>query len=422
VEPSSVLITFAFLALVLGVTGARVWLARRQVAHIAAHRDAVPTAFANVIDGSAHARAADYSIAKTRHGLRELLVSTAVLLLLTLGGGIAWADVQIASWLGSDSLLHGVLLVGAVMAFAGLVELPLAWQRVFGIEQRFGFNRMSRSLFVRDLVMRSTLTGLIGAPLILLVLWIMQETGSLWWLWAWAVWVAFNVGVMALYPTVFAPLFNTFSRLPEGELKQRIETLLARCGFTSNGLYVIDSSKRSSHGNAYFAGFGAAKRIVLFDTLINRLSPTEVEAVLAHELGHYRRNHVRRRLALIFGVSLAVLALMGWLLASPLVYGSLGLERASTPGALLLVFLTVPYLVFLIRPLLAGYSRKHEFEADAYAAEHADGGALVDALVKLYKDNASTLTPDPVHSAVYDSHPPAAHRISRLRQLAAAPA
>lgn len=408
-------ITQAFILLVTSVTLARLWLARRQVAHVAAHRGQVPEAFAEAVGDDAHARAADYTVAKTRHAMRELLLGTGLLLVFTVGGGISWLDAQIATLLGGDGLLHGLLLVGAVMLIAAAAELPLAWQRVFGLETRFGFNRMSKGLFLRDLATKTTMTLAIGGPLMALVLWIMATTGDGWWVWAWAVWAGFNVAVMALYPTVVAPLFNTFSRLPEGELKQRIEALLARCGFASGGLYVMDSSRRSSHGNAYFSGFGAAKRIVLFDTLINRLSPSEVEAVLAHELGHFKRQHVSRRLLLIFALSFAVFALMGWLLQSPLLFEALGLDRPTTAGSVLLIVLTVPYLLFVLRPLLASYSRRHEFEADAYAAEHADASALVSALVRLYKDNASTLTPDPVHSAVYDSHPSAAQRIARLQ-------
>jgi len=414
-------ITQLFILLITSVTLIRLWLARRQIAHVAAHRDRVPPAFATAVGDEAHARAADYTVAKTRHAMHELLLGTGLLLALTVGGGIGWLDAQIAAQLGGDGLLHGLLLVGAVMLVAGVAELPLSWQRVFGLEAAFGFNRMSKGLFLRDLATKTAMTLLIGGPLMALVLWIMASTGDAWWAWAWAVWAGFNVAVMALYPTLIAPLFNKFTRMPEGELKQRIEALLARCGFESGGLYVMDNSRRSSHGNAYFSGFGAAKRIVLFDTLISRLSPTEVEAVLAHELGHYKRQHVSRRLLLIFSVSFVVFALMGWLLQSPVLFEALGLGRPTTAGSVLLIVLTVPYLLFALRPVLASYSRRHEFEADAYAAEHADASALVSALVRLYKDNASTLTPDPVHSAVYDSHPPAAQRIARL-QGAGAPA
>jgi STE24 endopeptidase len=410
-------LTALFVLLITSVTLARLWLARRQIAHVIGHRDHVPPAFASVISAEAHAKAADYTVAKVRHGMQDLLLGTGVLLVLTLGGGISWLDAQLATVLG-DGLLHGLALIGAAMLVSGLAELPLAWKRVFGLEASFGFNRMSRGLFIRDLLLKAGMSVAIGAPIMALVLWIMQAMGEYWWFYAWSVWAAFNFAVMALYPTVVAPLFNTFSRLPEGELKQRIETLLARCGFASGGLFTMDSSRRSSHGNAYFSGFGAAKRIVLFDTLISRLTPVEVEAVLAHELGHFKRQHVRRRLVLMFGIALAVFALMGWVLQSPVVFEALGLGRPTTAGGILLIILTVPYLLFVLRPLLASYSRKHEFEADAYAAEHADADALVDALVKLYKDNASTLTPDPLHSAVYDSHPPAAQRIARLREFA----
>jgi len=414
-DPVPQAISQAFIVLVTSVTLARLWLARRQIAHVAAHRDAVPPAFAEAVGGEAHARAADYTVAKTRHAMHELLLGTGLLLILTAGGGIGWLDAQIATALGGDGLLQGLLLIGAVSVLTSLVELPLAWQRVFGLETSFGFNRMSKALFLRDLAVKTSMTLAIGGPLMALMLWIMQTSGDYWWAWAWAVWAGFNVAVMALYPTLIAPLFNKFSRLPEGELRDRIEALLARCGFESGGLYLMDSSRRSSHGNAYFSGFGAAKRIVLFDTLISRLTPTEVEAVLAHELGHFKRQHVRRRLVLIFSLSFVVFAAMGWLLQHAVVFEALGLGRPTTAGAILLIMLTAPYLLFVLRPLMASYSRRHEFEADAYAAEHADAGALVSALVRLYKDNASTLTPDPVHSAVYDSHPPAAQRIARLQ-------
>jgi len=408
-------LTQTFILLVTSVTLARLWLARRQMAHVTAHRDRVPPAFATAVGDEAHARAADYTVAKTRHAMHELLLGTGLLLVFTVGGGIAWLDAHIASQVG-DGLLHGLLLIAAVSLVTAMAELPLAWRRVFGLEAGFGFNRMSKRLFLRDLLVKTLLTLAIGGPLMALVLWLMADAGANWWIWTWAVWAGFNVAVMALYPTVIAPLFNRFTRLPEGELKQRIEALLARCGFASGGLYVMDNSRRSSHGNAYFSGFGTAKRIVLFDTLISRLSPTEVEAVLAHELGHFKRQHVSRRLLLILSLSFVVFALMGWLLQSPLLFEALGLDRVTTAGSLLLIMLTAPYLLFVLRPLLASYSRRHEFEADAYAAEHADAGALVSALVRLYKDNASTLTPDPLHSAVYDSHPPAAQRIARLQQ------
>ncbi|MFZ4498143.1 MAG: M48 family metallopeptidase, partial [Burkholderiales bacterium] len=269
-------ITQLFILLITSVTLIRLWLARRQIAHVAAHRDRVPPAFATAVGDEAHARAADYTVAKTRHAMHELLLGTGLLLALTVGGGIGWLDAQIAAQLGGDGLLHGLLLIGAVMLVAGVAELPLSWQRVFGLEAAFGFNRMSKGLFLRDLATKTAMTLLIGGPLMALVLWIMASTGDAWWAWAWAVWAGFNVAVMALYPTLIAPLFNKFTRMPEGELKQRIEALLARCGFESGGLYVMDNSRRSSHGNAYFSGFGAAKRIVLFDTLISRLSPTEV--------------------------------------------------------------------------------------------------------------------------------------------------
>ena len=272
-------LTQTFILLITSVTLARLWLARRQIAHVAAHRDRVPPAFATAVGDEAHARAADYTVAKTRHAMHELLLGTGLLLMFTVGGGIAWLDAHIAEQVG-DGLLHGLLVIGAVSLIAAAAELPLAWRRVFGLEAGFGFNRMSKRLFLRDLLLKTTLTLAIGGPLMALVLWLMADAGANWWIWAWAVWAGFNVAVMALYPTVVAPLFNRFTRLPDGELKQRIEALLARCGFASGGLYLMDSSRRSSHGNAYFSGFGAAKRIVLFDTLIEQMTIDQGLAVL----------------------------------------------------------------------------------------------------------------------------------------------
>jgi STE24 endopeptidase len=302
-----------------------------------------------------------------------------------------------------------------------LVELPLNAYRVFGIETRFGFNKMTPAMFVADLVKQTLVGALLGLPLVLAVLWLMGATGALWWLWTWVVWMGFNVLVLAVFPTFIAPLFNKFTPMQEGDLKARIEALLSKCGFKAQGLFVMDGSRRSAHGNAYFTGFGKAKRIVFFDTLLSRLQPAEIEAVLAHELGHYKLNHVFRRLAWTFTVSLGFLWALGQLRHAAWFYQGLGVQApAGDAMALVLFFLVVPVFTFMLRPIMAMYSRKHEFEADAYAARNASGPELAEALVKLYKDNASTLTPDPLHSAFYDSHPPAAARIARLKGLAPA--
>jgi STE24 endopeptidase len=338
-----------------------------------------------------------------------------VVLAFTVGGGLqrlieAWSAV-----LDPAGYAHGVALVVSVVLVSSLVDLPFSAVRAFVIEQRFGFNRMTPALFAADLAKQAMLSALLGIPLLFCVLWLMTRAGEAWWLYAWLTWVGFSLVVHFLYPTVFARWFNKFSPLADATLKARIEALLAKCGFRAKGLFVMDGSKRSSHGNAYFTGFGAAKRIVLFDTLISRLQPPEIEAVLAHELGHYSLHHIWKRMLLVFAGSLATLWLLGWLADQDWFYAGLGVQTPGTAVALLLFFMTVPAFTFPLHPLASLYSRKHEYEADAYAARHADAAELARALVKLYEDNAATLTPDPLHSAFYDSHPPAAHRIARLQ-------
>jgi STE24 endopeptidase len=408
-------LTWTFLAAVLAATATRLWLSRRQIRHVRAHRGAVPPTFADAIPLSAHQKAADYTVAKSRAGMLELLIATAALLVLTLGGLIDWLHVQWARLLDPAGLWHGVALISSVVVLLAAIDLPLSLYRTFVIEQRYGFNRMTAGLFVVDLAKQALLAAALGIPLLLLVLWLMQQMGSLWWLYVWLAWMAFNLLVLLLFPTFIAPLFNRFTKLEDPGLAERIESLLRRCGFRASGLYVMDGSKRSSHGNAYFTGFGAAKRIVFFDTLLSRLAPPEVEAVLAHELGHYRLHHVWKRVALLFAASLAFLWLLGQLIGEPWFYQGLGVSHPSTAAALLLFMLAMPAFTFFLQPVSSLYSRRHEFEADAYAARHADSSELVKALVKLYQDNAATLTPDPVHSAFYDSHPPAAVRIARLK-------
>ncbi len=408
-------LTGAFLAALLAVTATRIWLAQRQIRHVRANRDAVPETFAETIPLSAHQKAADYTVAKARIGMLDVLIGAAALLVLTLGGAIDWLHVQWAQVFEPGGLWHGVALFGSAVVLLALIDLPLAVYRTFGIEARYGFNRMTPSLYLIDLAKQAVLAAVLGIPLLLLVLWLMQKMGDLWWLYVWLAWMAFNLLVLLLFPTFIAPLFNRFTKLEDPSLAGRIEALLKRCGFRASGLYVMDGSKRSSHGNAYFTGFGAAKRIVFFDTLLSRLAPPEVEAVLAHELGHYRLHHVWKRIGLLFAASLGFLWLLGQLIGEEWFYAGLGVAQPSTAAALLLFTLVVPVFTFFLQPVSSLYSRRHEFEADQYAAQHADSSELVRALVKLYQDNAATLTPDPVHSAFYDSHPPAAIRIARLR-------
>jgi STE24 endopeptidase len=408
-------LTWTFLAALVAATATRIWLAQRQMRHVRAHRHAVPGTFAEAIPLGAHQKAADYTVAKSQLGIIEVLVGAAVVIALTLGGLIDVLHLQWARLLEPGGLWHGVALIASVVVLFALMDLPLSVYRTFVIEARYGFNRMTASLFVVDLVKQAALAAALGIPLALLVLWLMQKMGALWWLYVWFAWMAFNLLVLLLFPTFIAPLFNRFTKLEDPGLAGRIEALLRRCGFRASGLYVMDGSRRSSHGNAYFTGFGAAKRIVFFDTLLSRLAPTEVEAVLAHELGHYRLHHVWKRIALLFAASLGLLWVLGQLIEEPWFYGGLGVSHPSTAAALLLFMLAVPVFTFFLQPIASLYSRRHEFEADRYAAEHADSSELVSALVKLYTDNAATLTPDPVHSAFYDSHPPAAIRIARLR-------
>ena len=409
--------SFSALFLVaLGVgLACRLWLARRQAAHVATHRVAVPAAFAATIGLDAHQKAADYTVARVRLGMFDTLLSAALLLALTLGGGLQALHDLCARFVEPGSLVHGVAFVSAVGVVSWLVDLPLGIYRSFGLEARFGFNRLTPGLFVADTVKGVLLAALIGLPLIAFVLWLMAAMGGLWWLYVWAFWLGFNLLVMLVYPTFIAPLFNKFQPLEDGALKTRIEGLMTRCGFRLSGLFVMDGSKRSAHGNAYFTGFGASKRIVFFDTLLAKLDPPEVEAVLAHELGHYHHHHLWKRLAVIGAGSLGFFALLGHLAGQGWFFEGLGLASQGTAATLLLFALVLPVFTFPLTPLMSHWSRRHEFEADAYAARQAPAADLVSALVKLYRDNASTLTPDPLYSSIYDSHPPAAIRIARLQ-------
>jgi len=408
--------TLLFLAAVALTLAGRLWLTLRQIRFVAAHRAAVPADFAERIALAAHQKAADYTVDRNRQAIVTTLVDAVLLLALTLGGGLAWLHDLWSAHL--DGLPYGLALIFSVMAISALIDLPFSLYRQFVIEARYGFNRMTLGLFFADLAKHTLLGVAIGTPVILAVLWLMGAMGEFWWFHVWLFWSAFNLVALFVYPTWIAPLFNKFSPLEEGEMKTRIEALLARCGFRSSGLFVMDGSKRSSHGNAYFTGFGNNKRIVFFDTLLSRLAAPEIEAVLAHELGHFRRHHIVQRIALMFATSLGFLWLLGQLIDAAWFYNGLGVPAQNTALALILFFLVIPVFTFPFKPLTSYLSRRNEFEADAYAAEHAAAGDLVRALVKLYEDNAATLTPDPLHSLFYDSHPPAAVRIARLQAAA----
>ena len=406
--------TLLFIAALAGATLLQLWLARRQNRHILTHRNAVPKAFADRIRLEAHQKAADYTRAKLQFGRWDLLFGALLTLVWTLGGGLAWLD---ALWrpLISDPVWAGVAVILSLTFIGGLLELPFSLWRTFRIEARFGFNRSGPGLFFADKLKGVGLGLVLGVPLLWVVLTLMNGGGSLWWLYVWAVWMGFSLLLTWAWPVFIAPLFNKFSPLEDAALKDRIEGLLSRCGFTSKGVFVMDGSRRSAHGNAYFTGFGGNKRIVFFDTLLESLNPQQVEAVLAHELGHFKLRHIRIRLAVTAAVALLALALLGWLSGQTWFYTALGVSTPSSHTALLLFMLAGPPFALALAPLMSAFSRKHEFEADAYAARQADAEDLVSALVKLYEDNANTLTPDPLYSAFYDSHPPAPIRIAHLR-------
>ena len=399
----------------------KTWLAWRQMRHVAAHRSQVPAAFAGTVSLEAHQKAADYTLARGRFGLITLAVGTAVLLGWTLLGGLdalntAVRDAVQPRW---GDMAYQLALLAAVAVIGSLIDFPLDAWSTFRLEQRFGFNRTTWRLYLIDAAKGAAVGAALGLPIAALVLWIMGATGAWWWLWAWGAWVAFQLLMLVLYPTVIAPLFNKFSPLPDASLAERVGALMARCGFRAKGLFVMDGSKRSAHSNAYFTGLGAAKRVVFFDTLLSRLTPGEVEAVLAHELGHFKLKHVPQRMVGIFVASLAALALLGWLAQQQWFYVGLGVSpNLAAPNdalALLLLMFALPPFGFLVTPLAAAWSRKHEFEADAFACAHASGRDLAQALVKLHEDNAGTLTPDPLYARFYYSHPPAAERLAALK-------
>lgn len=416
-DSSAFAFTYLFCALVTAVFITRTLLTSRQIRHVMRHRATVPPAFADTIDLAAHQKAADYTVAKARLGIIESTVETAVLLGWTLLGGLDLLNQWLLQVMG-PGMGQQLLLLALFALIGSLLSLPLGWWSTFHLEARFGFNRMGLGLWLTDLIRSGLVAALIGLPMAWMVLWLMGAAGPRWWLWAWTAWMAFNLLLLVLYPTVISPLFNKFQPLTDENLKARVEALLKRCGFAAKGLFVMDGSRRSAHANAYFTGFGAAKRVVFFDTLLQQLSPDEIDAVLAHELGHFKHRHILQRVLLMFALSLLGFALLGWISGQAWFYAGLGVVPSlSTPNdalALLLFLMVVPLATYFLSPLMAQMSRRHEFEADAYAVAHTRGADLTNALLKLYKDNASTLTPDPVYARFYYSHPPASERIARL--------
>ena len=418
-QPASLLAIAFALALVASLL-VKFWLATRQMRHVAAHRGSVPAAFTERITLGAHQRAADYTLAKGRVAVVGMALGTALLLGWTLLGGLDALNAIVremvqARW---GDLAYQLVLLAAFALISGLLDLPLDLYSTFRVEQRFGFNRMTWRLYLGDLL-KSTLVGAaIGLPIAALILWLMHAAGGLWWLWAWGAWTAFSLALLVLYPTLIAPLFNKFVPLADESLKARVQALMARCGFSAQGLFVMDGSRRSAHANAYFTGFGAAKRVVFFDTLLGKLTPGEVEAVLAHELGHFKHRHVIKRIGVMFALSLLGFALLGWLSQQAWFYAGLGVApNLAAPNdalALLLFLMAVPVFTFFVSPLFAQLSRRHEFEADAYACAQASGSDLATALLKLHEDNAGTLTPDPLYVRFYYSHPPASERLAVL--------
>lgn len=405
--------TQIFLALLAAGTLLQLWLTGRQSVHVSTHKDRVPDAFATSITLDQHRTAARYTLVRLAVERWELVIGAALLLAWTLGGAIDSLD-QLWLQAGWPPLWQGTGLVASIVVIGAVLDLPFSAWRTFAIEARFGFNRTTPARFAKDKAFELVLTLVLGTPLVAVILWLMQGAGELWWLYAWAVWMAFSLFITWAYPTLIAPLFNKFKPLNQGELRERLEILLTRCGFRSNGMFVMDGSTRSAHGNAYFTGFGRNKRIVFFDTLLDGLNNDEIEAVLAHELGHFKRRHVLQMLLLSAVLALAGLALLGWLSQQTWFYQALGVQRSSPALALTLFMLVLPVFSVFFGPLLAAFSRRNEFEADSFAATQTSAGALISGLVKMYRDNASTLTPDPWYSAFHHSHPPAAVRVAHL--------
>ncbi|MFZ2308444.1 MAG: M48 family metallopeptidase [Rhodoferax sp.] len=416
-NPASLTTTLVFAAALTLSLLLKFWLASRQIRHVAQHRDAVPQAFAHKITLAAHQKAADYTLTKTRFGMLELAWGAALTLGWTLLGGLSALNQSLVGWMG-NSLSQQVALLATFVAIGGVLDLPFTLYQTFVIEERFGFNKTSLKLWLQDTAKSLLLSALIGLPFITLVLWMMGATGAWWWLWVWGVWMGFNLLALLIYPTWIAPLFNKFQPLEDPQVKERVTRLMARCGFTSKGFFVMDGSKRSAHANAYFTGFGASKRVVFYDTLLAQLSPAEVDAVLAHELGHFTHKHVIKRMISLFAMSLLGFAALGWVSQQAWFYTGLGvvpnIGAANDALALLLFMMVLPLLGTFVGPVFAQMSRQHEFEADAYAVTQTSGADLAGALLKLFEDNASTLTPDPVYVRFYYSHPPATERLGRI--------
>ena len=424
----SLLFTLIFAVALAASVLTKLWLASRQMRHVAAHRDTVPALFADRISLAAHHKAADYTIAKTRFGLLELTIGSVALLGWTLLGGLDLLNASLLDALGGG-MWQQLALVAAFALISGLIDLPGSYYQTFVLEQRFGFNKMTLGLWLGDLLKGTVMGALVGLPILAVILWLMGSAGPWWWVWAWAFWMGFNLLLMVIYPAFIAPLFNKVQPLEDESLKARVQALMQRCGFAAKGLFVMDGSRRSAHANAYFTGFGASKRVVFFDTLLQKLNGDEVEAVLAHELGHFKHKHIIKRMLGLFGLTLLGFALLGWLSQQGWFYTGLGVTpNFNIPGvpgsspndalALLLFMLAVPVFSSFVSPLMAHSSRKHECEADAYSVKQTRAADLQSALLKLYEDNASTLTPDPVYVRYYYSHPPAVERIRHMQQLA----
>jgi len=391
----------------------QLWLSNRQTNKVAKNRATVPDAFSKQITLEQHQKAADYTRAKLAVNKVELFYGSILLLVWTLGGGLNWVDTFLRS-LGYSEIITGLFVIFGILLISAIIDLPFTLYRTFKIEQRFGFNRMTATQFVKDMLMQTVLTLVLAVPLVAGILWLMQDASPLWWVYVWAALLSFGLLVSWIFPTFIAPLFNKFLPLEDEVLRERITTLMDRCGFASNGIFVMDGSKRSSHGNAYFTGLGKNKRIVFFDTLLETLEPNEVEAVLAHELGHFKHHHVRKGLILNAIITLAGLAILAWLIKQDAFYHTLGVSHASTYMALILFSMVMPLFSIYLQPIMSFLSRKHEFEADDFASEQSKPEILITALVKLYRDNANTLTPDPLYSAFHDSHPPAPVRVAHL--------
>ncbi|MGV6808711.1 MAG: M48 family metallopeptidase [bacterium] len=408
-------LTLVFLAFLAVSTALQFWLSWRQIRTVQAHRSQVPDAFAAQINLEAHQKAADYTVSKERFGQIEAMIGLVVLLFWTLGGGLQWLDESFRGFVWGE-LLTGAVVIISVSMISSVIDLPASLYRTFVLEERFGFNQSTPKVFFIDLLKTLLLSLLLGVPLIMLILWLMESAGTYWWIYAWVFLTAFSLLMMWAYPKFIAPLFNKFQPLEDDAVKVKVEALLERTGFSSKGVFVMDGSRRSSHGNAYFTGFGKNKRIVFFDTLLKHLTPNQVEAVLAHELGHFKHKHILQQMIMSFTMSLLGLAVLAWLMQQTWFYQGLGVEQSSTYMALILFMLVSPVFTFFIAPIMSLLSRKNEFEADAFAAKESSADELISALVSLYKENASTLTPDALYSAFYDSHPPASIRITHLQQ------